>query len=415
MSDQDNGQVSTLQRPTTNDQEAWKAYWKAQGQSWRTEPEIDAERQKYLTERRAIVPAIEQGIYSFGGIKLNRADVEWLLATHENGRGPVDWNDENQRERMGLDVRGVDLQEVDLSNLPLARLRAGLNEKEWHKASAQQIRAASVSFREANLSGTHLEEAELGRVHLEGGDLFKAHLDGADLRSAFFDATSTLRDATLGEAHRFVSVADIRWGGVNLAVVKWPQEKRAKTLILGDEHKARRHKTSEGIIKDKEIQLTEYERAVRANRQLANTLRGQGLSELADHFAYRAQKLQHIVLRRQKKFRQYILSGFLDLLAGYGYHPLRTLFWYAFTICTFALAYHYVWATYQLEHITKHPLSYVGAVVFSITAFHGRGFFLGGDFGYDSLITILAAIEAVIGLIIEFSFIATFTQRFFGR
>jgi hypothetical protein len=81
----------------------------------------------------------------------------------------------------------------------------------------------------------------------------------------------------------------------------------------------------------------------------------------------------------------------------------------------FALAYHQVWATYNLEKITHHPLSYVGAVVFSITAFHGRGFFLGGDFGYDSLITILAAIEAVIGLIIEFSFIATFTQRFFWK
>jgi hypothetical protein len=40
---------------------------------------------------------------------------------------------------------------------------------------------------------------------------------------------------------------------------------------------------------------------------------------------------------------------------------------------------------------------------------------LGGELGYDSLITILGAIEAVIGLLIELSFIATFTQRFLGK
>jgi len=79
--------------PTTNDSEAWKAYWEAQGWPWRTEPEIDAQRQKYLAERRTIMPDFEKGIYPFKDIKLNRADVEWLLATHENGLGPVDWND----------------------------------------------------------------------------------------------------------------------------------------------------------------------------------------------------------------------------------------------------------------------------------------------------------------------------------
>src|SRR5579872_2064618 len=99
MSDQDNGQVSSLQQPTTDDPDAWKTYWKVQGRSWRTEPEIDAERQKYLAERRAIGPDIEKGIYPFRDIKLNRADVEWLLATHENGRGPLHWSDVRARER----------------------------------------------------------------------------------------------------------------------------------------------------------------------------------------------------------------------------------------------------------------------------------------------------------------------------
>lgn len=104
MSEQDGRQAVVQQRPTTNDQDEWKAYWKAQGQPWRTEPEIDEERQNYLDERRTITPNVKQGIYPFRDIKLSRADVEWLLATHEKGRGPVDWNDSSQREREGLDL-----------------------------------------------------------------------------------------------------------------------------------------------------------------------------------------------------------------------------------------------------------------------------------------------------------------------
>jgi hypothetical protein len=42
---------------------------------WRTEPEIDAERQRYLVERLAITPDIERGIYSLRDVKLGRADI----------------------------------------------------------------------------------------------------------------------------------------------------------------------------------------------------------------------------------------------------------------------------------------------------------------------------------------------------
>src|ERR1700694_2151547 len=110
MTDQDNGQVSTLQRPISDDPEAWKTYWKAQGWPWRTEPEIDTERQEYLAKRRSIKPDWKQGIYPFKDIepKLTRADMEWLLVTHESGRGPIDWDDENRNRNEGLDLRGAD-------------------------------------------------------------------------------------------------------------------------------------------------------------------------------------------------------------------------------------------------------------------------------------------------------------------
>src|SRR5437016_2827225 len=85
--------IQPPQRPAPGDRDAWHAYWTAQGQPWRTEPEIDPKRQAELARHRATVPDIEKGIYPFKEVKLSRADVEWLLATHENGQGPVDWND----------------------------------------------------------------------------------------------------------------------------------------------------------------------------------------------------------------------------------------------------------------------------------------------------------------------------------
>ena len=62
------------------------------------------ERQKYLAERLEIKPDVRRSFHLFKNIdpKSSRADVEWLLATHEGGRGPVDWSDENQHEREGI-------------------------------------------------------------------------------------------------------------------------------------------------------------------------------------------------------------------------------------------------------------------------------------------------------------------------
>jgi hypothetical protein len=53
------------------------------------------------------------------------------------------------------------------------------------------------------------------------------------------------------------------------------------------------------------------------------------------------------------------------------------------------------------------------AFVVGLTAFHARGFFVGTFKPSDPQAT-LAATEAVLGLLVEISFIATFTQRFFG-
>src|SRR5262249_56833989 len=100
-------------RPAGRDRDAWHTYWDALGQPWRSEPEIDLKRQAELARRRAVVPDIEKGIYPFREMKLSRADVEWLLATHQNVSGPIDWDEEDQRKREGLDLRGANLHQVD--------------------------------------------------------------------------------------------------------------------------------------------------------------------------------------------------------------------------------------------------------------------------------------------------------------
>jgi hypothetical protein len=61
-----------------------------------------------------------------------------------------------------------------------------------------------------------------------------------------------------------------------------------------------------------------------------------------------------------------------------------------------------------------HTLTWNEALVVSLTAFHGRGFFATAFQPGDPQAAVAAA-EAVLGLLIEITFIATFTQRFFAH
>ncbi len=422
-------QAELQQRPATRDSHAWQTYWQTQDQPWRTEPEIDAERQAYLTTRLSIQPDLDHGIYPFKDIPLRRADIEWLLATHENGRGPIDCHDEQQHGRTGIDLRGADLRQIDLHHLPLTHMLGGLNWKERNRTPERRDMAA-VHLEGAILSWTHLEGAELYMAHLEKADLYMAHLEGAslrkahlegaslrlthlegmsflppaDLRAAFFDNTTDLRNVHLGTAaHGFVRLADVQWGDVNLGVIDW-----SDITVLGDEHRARATVDATGKHRDKETRLNDYREAMRAYRQLAVALRNQGLNEDAVHFSYRAQQLAGSALYLQGKTGAYIFSVLLDWLAGYGYKPARSAIAYLCVIVLFATAY------YFLGQEVDPRLSPLGAFVFSLTSFHGRGFFP-GRIVLDDPITVVAAFEAVIGLTIEVTFIATFTQRFFGN
>jgi hypothetical protein len=141
-------------------------------------------------------------------------------------------------------------------------------------------------------------------------------------------------------------------------------------------------------VKIKVRRLKDFGSAVRANRQLALALQAQGLNEHASHFAYRAQRLQRILLRQQHKFGQYLFSWLLDLIAGYGYRPGRSVCWYLAVILGFALAYH------VFGGLSLFPPD---AFIYSLTSFHGRGFFPGLEHTtslHDPLV-MLAALDVV--------------------
>jgi hypothetical protein len=239
------------QRPASDhDREAWKAYWKLLGMSWRTEPEIAASRQRYLAERRAIKPDIEGGVYPFrdehGSITLARVDVEWLLATHESGGviGPVSFEDAREHKRARLDLRGADLRGEDLSRLPLTGIIGGLTlpyeleatRKQRHMASLHlegaDLVAAHLEFAilvrarlsKTNLQDAHLECANMLAIHLEGATPHRAFLQGANRPRAYLDPGLHLEGATLCDKQcGSIVLVDVRWNGSNLAHVDWSQ------------------------------------------------------------------------------------------------------------------------------------------------------------------------------------------------
>jgi uncharacterized protein YjbI with pentapeptide repeats len=458
------------------------------------ELEIDVERQRYLAEHLSI----GTGLCPFKDVKLCRADVEWLLENHESGRGSVESSDEQQRTRVGLDLRGADLRQANLCNLPLARMLGGRSwvvhfppVEEQHAVvhlegadlggayleeaflggayleeaflggahlegaylegahlegahlEGADLRGANLSrahleganlegadLQGANLSRAHLEGANLSKAHLEGANLSRAHLEGkpvpadylkrvrhwdkdillpANLQEAFFDPTTVLKDAILGEEkYGFVFLADVHWGNVNLSVVDWEF-----VTMLGDERKARQTSW-----------LYNYLGAVRAYRQLATELGKQGLNEESSRFAYRAHVLRRRVLWRQmlplrrqgrkgilrltQKMASYLLSWLLDLFAGYGYKPVRSLVACLLVIGLFTVI------DYALGMVYGSHLSWGELLTVSMTAFHGW-IFSPHDVELKGPLDLASNVEAFVGLVMEVGLVATFVHRFLRR
>src|SRR5947208_844069 len=238
---------SSVSPSPAHEAETWQAYWKEQEQSWRTEPTIDEERQQRLLSYSQGGVDIERGRYPFKGVRLSRADVEWLLAEEEQRSAQDSTGSGNSRKPPpGLDVRGADLSGANLSHLPLMRLRAGLSLEEGRHATVEQSRQAAANLEKADVSyaqlqgaqlswatldeavlvEAHLQGADLGKaslkkailagIHLEGADLTKAHLEGSTLLEAHLEG-AFLQGASLEGANLFEAHLEGAWlGGAHL-------------------------------------------------------------------------------------------------------------------------------------------------------------------------------------------------------
>lgn len=311
----------------------------------------------------------------------------------------------------------IHLRMADLSgaNLVFANLRgAHLADANFSNADMGRINLSNAELRHANLSAAHMREADLSGANahysnLQDTRLHRANLKGTVLHGARMDPATVLSNAAI-DSHTWLG--DVIWNGVSLARIDWDQAPR-----LGDEDTFR---IREEIVQPNETpesskptpvpRITAYQDAARAYHQLANAMQSQGLSEPAGRYAYRAQVLERKIYLRKGWLGRWFFSLLLGLLAGYGYRMGRIIIAYLLVVGSAAVAY-YICS--MLGYGPQPPLNAAQALLVSITAFHGRVF--SEQFSITTPQAWIAAIEAVLGLLVEGVFIAMLTQRFFGK
>jgi uncharacterized protein YjbI with pentapeptide repeats len=331
----------------------------------------------------------------------------------------------------GADLDGAHLEGAALgfAHLEGATLHhAWLEGTHFANAHLEEAELTGAHLQDAMLYGAHLEAAELieaqlqgadlSEAHLEGANLHEAHLGGADLGRAYLDAKTYLSDVVLSalwtRRHRFhpttapaaVHLCDVHWGGVDLTLVRW-----SAVRWLGDEQQARARKDAAGDRKPRVLRTVEFESAMQANRQLAKVLRDQGLTEAAHRFGYRAHLLERQVLFRQGKLGRWLFSWLLAALSGYGYRMWRILAAYSAVLLTFAIVY-WLMGVHSFPHESGLQAFWDSFLV-SLSAIHGRTTF--EQLGAWSPAAWVAAVESVVGIVIEGVFIAMLVQRFFAR
>ena len=407
-------------------------------------------------------------------IQLTRADIEWLLDTlGEDGgpfKGPIDWDQTEQRNRTGLDLRGARLNKLDLSDLPLAGAQlqfaeliyatlertdlsgahlwgASLNHAHMARVRLYQARLFNVemyrtdltnaylveaslsgaSLSQSTLRGSILREADLGPIktgtsrcealrdeleRLKGidpeivGDASTEDLKAADLSGSFLDSSTVLDDTILGDVDRGVYLVDIRFGDVGLGGIEW-----SNVTILGEESEVRAIQHKHRILnrENRELLREKCEIAIRANRQLSVALENQGLLDEAIYFIHRTKDLQRLQYWLKCEFVTLFISGLLNALTGDGYRIRNLLGWYLITLLGFAEIYYFA-----SRWFGSTPIDAWRALYMSLLAFHRLPFPATPWFAPQYMSTI-GIIESILGVAIEAGLIAAFTFRLLGR
>jgi len=394
----------------------------------------------------------------FDGKVLSGADVFWLAihaAPNTNKveveqilRAPLadirEAVDLSMLHLEGANLRKARLEEAYLAGAHLEGANLDGAHLEYAYLTGAYLQGASlpgahlewVSFIEARLEGALLDGAQL-----QGALLYEAHLERASLALASFDKKSMLLDTHLNE----VALGPVIFDNTDLSRVRWNEVRK-----LGDELRVENGESLGG-------RQHGYRTAAQAYRVLSVALRNQGVTEAA-RFHYRSEVMERKVLwceaiarlpsrrfyRAARPCALWFVSWGLGFFMGYGNYISRLFVTYAGVVVVFAVIY--LGITYQPA--TGHPLVmlpwphafaafswirdllsfcivrvpaaiYVSTpshlldmLVFSVTAFHGRGL---QQLKESSEVLIWwAGVEAVLGLLIEALFVAAFARRVTG-
>ncbi|HEV2238675.1 MAG TPA: pentapeptide repeat-containing protein, partial [Ktedonobacterales bacterium] len=332
----------------------------------------------------------------YAGVRVrSRDDLQLLL--RDQG-----WSLVPSRARQpAADFAEADMDRIDLSALDVMRMNlrgVSLIRANLRGAYLTECVLREADLREVDLRGAYLHAVNLRGANLRGADLsgcrlYHADLRGVDLRLAYMDAATLLKDCVLDTS---IWVADVAWNNALLTQLDWSAVRR-----IADEAAAR-HAAS------RRERIQYYHAASRAYRGLTVALRQQGMVGVASGYRLREQALERKSLFLEGRILPWTFSWVLNVVGGYGERPGRALLVYLLTVFGFASAYALI-GRGEGVHL---PL--LAALVYSVTSFHGRGFFPGAIPSLVDPLVWLAALEAVCGLFIELVFIATFSRRFLG-
>jgi uncharacterized protein YjbI with pentapeptide repeats len=317
-------------------------------------------------------------------VKLGRAQLCRATLTRSNLSGAV------------LPMANLDRARLQEANLSGADLRSAT----LHSMEAVHLWAVEARMERCDMRGAVLNEARLSNAHLDDSDLREITLTGATLLGASLklvrlDQQSSIDEAVFDEHTRFL---DILWGGTTLSRNNWNDLRK-----LGDEDDVPAHGERKDIAQA-------YRRVARTYRILSLNLRQQGMAEPADRFRMRGISWQARSDFRLRRYGRWASTMTLRGIGGYGQTLWVPLLYYVLVVLS--------WTGFYLV-ISCHPTaeqSHLGlwdSLVYSITAFHGRGVYPSG-ITVGRLMTLLGALEAVIGLFIEAILVASFARRFMG-
>jgi uncharacterized protein YjbI with pentapeptide repeats len=322
----------------------------------------------------------------------------------------------------GIFIQDANLSEVDLSFANLSG--AVVATSNLTKAVLAGANLSGSMFVDSNFTDVDLSAADLSKsifVQDEGeNQFFRATLQmanlsasliagnfgGADMIRARMDGTTAF--GGYGEKGRVhidstTRLLDVAWNGAVLALVNWSEVPR-----LGDEADIK-----EASSRKEHVQA--YREAARAYHGLAKALEAQGITVPALRYRRRQHQLERAAQLRSFNLLGWLFSSALNIVSGYGDRPLRALGVYLAVIFAFAGIYFGITTPGSpIFFGGSQPLQFHEAVVFSLSSFHGRGFFP-STIGLGDPVAIVAALEAVVGLFIELVLIATFTRRLFER